>query len=111
MRMLAVLAAMTLMLGACADRDKRVYFDGKYYPTKAKRVKGDRESFVVNVRRASQGIAGAREAGRHGGIKYCIETFGYSEIDWIVGPDDAATADATQSRGNLVLKGRCRVWE
>ncbi len=110
MRMLALLMASVLLLAGCSDKDKRVYFDGKYYPTKAKKVKGDRESFVVNVRKTSQGLAGAREAGRHGGTKYCVETFGYSEIDWIVGPDDGA-ASQTSAKGNLVLRGRCKVWE
>lgn len=110
MRILALLMASVVLLAACAERDKRVFFDGKYYPTKVKKVKGDRETFVVNVRKTSQGIDGAREAGRHGGIEYCIKNFGYSEIDWIVGPDDVA-AGVARSKGNLVLKGRCRVWE
>ena len=101
--------ASVVLLAACTEKDKRVYFDGNYYPTKAKKVKGDRESFVVSVRKTAQGIDGAREAGRHGGIRYCVETFGYSEIDWITGPDDANAA--TGAKGNLVLKGRCRVWE
>ncbi len=110
MRAVVLVMGAVLALAACSEKSQRVFFDGKFYPAKAKRVKGDRESFVVNVRRVSQGIAGAREAGRHAGIKYCVETFGYSEIDWEVGPDDASPR--TQSaKGNLVLKGRCHVWE
>ncbi len=110
MRMLVVLVASVLLIAGCSDKDKRVYFDGNYYPTKAKKVKGDRESFVVTVRKASKGLAGAREAGRHGGVKYCVETFGYSEIDWQVGPD-ADQGQLTSTKGNLVLRGRCKVWE
>lgn len=110
MRMLALLMASALLLAGCADKDKRVYFNGKYYPTKAKKVKGDRESFVVTVRKTAQGLPGAREAGRHGGTKYCVETFGYSEIDWQVGPDADASQLASE-KGNLVLRGRCKVWE
>lgn len=110
MRVLALIMAAALMLGACSDKDKRVYFDGKYYPTKAKRIKGDREQFTVRVRKAAQGLKGAREAARHGGIKYCVETFGYSEVDWEIGPDAKQEA-LLLDNGNLVLKGRCRVWE
>ncbi|WP_306116643.1 MULTISPECIES: hypothetical protein [unclassified Roseovarius] len=110
MRMLVLFMASALMLAGCTNKDKRVYFDGKYYPAKAKKVKGDRESFVVNVRKASQGLPGAREAGRHAGTRYCVETFGYSEIDWQIGPD-AEDAQLSTSKGNLVLRGRCKVWE
>ena len=106
-----ILALMTVtMLGGCVERSKRVLFDGKHYPTRERAVsKEDRNSFTVSVRRASQGIDGAREAGRHGGSKYCIKNFGTSEIDWAVGPDDAA-ASLVQSNGNLVLSGRCITW-
>ena len=110
MRLLAVLMVSILVLSACSDKDKRVYFNGKYYPTKAKKVKGDRERFVVKVRKSAQGLDGAREAGRHGGIKYCVETFGYSEIDWENGPD-AEDGRLLIDGGNLILKGRCLVWE
>lgn len=110
MRMLVFLMASVILIAGCTDKEKRVFFDGKYYPAKAKKVKGDRESFVVNVRKTAQGLNGAREAGRHAGVKYCVETFGYSEIDWQVGPD-AETAQLSTAKGNLVLRGRCQVWE
>ena len=110
MRLMALTLASIVLLAGCADRDKRVFFDGNYYPTKAKKIKGDRESFVVSVRKAGQGLDGAREAGRHGGVKYCVETFGYSEIDWEVGPDADATALEAET-GKLTMKGRCQVWE
>lgn len=110
MRTLTLLLASVLLLGGCSDKDKRVYFDGKYFPAKAKKVKGDREAFVVNVRKTAQGLDGAREAGRHAAVKYCVENFGYSGIDWVNGPD-AEDGTLTLAKGNLVLKGRCRVWE
>jgi len=109
-KVLAVVLAAAMLLGACSDKSKRVYFDGKYYPAKAKKVKGDRETFVVSVRNAAQGLDGAREAGRHAGVRYCVENFGWSGIDWIQGPDaEAETLMVTN--GNLVLKGKCQVWE
>ncbi|WP_299848581.1 hypothetical protein [uncultured Roseovarius sp.] len=110
MRGLSLLLVSALMLGACTDKEQRVFFDGKYFPAKAKKVKGDREAFVVTVRKTAQGLNGAREAGRHAAVKYCVENFGYSGIDWISGPD-AKDGSPMLSKGNLVLKGRCRVWE
>ncbi len=110
MRTLSLLLIAVLMLGACSEKKKRVYFDGNYYPAKAKKEKGDREAFSVSVRKSSQGLDGAREAGRHAGVKYCIKNFGYSGIDWEIGPD-AKDEALLLANGNLVLKGRCHVWE
>ena len=110
MRSLMITCLALLMLGGCTERAKRVYFDGKLYPTREKAVsKDDRAAFVVTVRKASQGIDGAREAGRHGGSKYCIKNFGTSQIDWERGPDDPAET-LQFSNSNLVLNGRCITW-
>lgn len=103
-----ILAAM-LVLGACAKKEEKVLFDGNFYPSKAKNGKGDRKVFVVSVRRASQGINGAREAGRHAGTLYCLKNFGTSEINWEVGPDAAEDMLTTKS-GSLTLKGECFLW-
>lgn len=48
-----------------------------------------RADFTVTVRDVSQSLAGAREAGRFEGTKYCIANFGNSRIRWSVGPDTA----------------------
>lgn len=106
-----IISLLTLtLLGGCVERAKRVYFDGKHYPTRGKAVsKDDRKAFVVTVRKAAQGLDGAREAGRHGGSRYCIETFGTSEIEWAVGPDSPAEA-LVLNNGSLQLTGRCVTW-
>jgi len=110
MRILTIFFVAVLVLGACSEKSKRVYFDGKLYPTKEKGGgKDDRAFFTVTVRRADQGLDGAREAGRHGGSKYCIKNFGTSEVEWANGPD--APAETLQvANGNLVLSGRCITW-
>ena len=59
-----LLVASVLMLGACSDKDKRVYFDGKYYPAKAKKVKGDREAFRGNGAQGRRSGPGWRARGR-----------------------------------------------
>ena len=110
MRAITVTMIALLMLGGCTERAKRVHFDGKHYPTRGKAVsKDDRKAFVVSVRRADQGIDGAREAGRHGGSRYCIETFGTSRIEWAQGPDDPAET-LVINNGALQLSGRCVTW-
>lgn len=110
MRAITISLIAILALGACTERSKRIYFDGNYYPTREKKAdKNDLKAFTVSVRRASQGIDGAREAGRHGGSKYCIKNFGTSEIDWERGPDDPAET-LQLTNGNLLLSGRCVTW-
>lgn len=103
---------LVTMIGVtgCTERAKRVTFDGNYYPTRERGTdKTDRHAFQVTVRRTAQGLDGAREAGRHGGTKYCIKNFGTSEIDWQRGPDDDA-ALLLVDNGNMVLSGRCVTW-
>ncbi len=98
-----------MLLGACEDKAQRVFFAGNYYPSKASSSKDDREAFVVSVRKADQGLTGAREAGRYEGVKYCIKNFGSSEIDWVRGPD-AKDGTLLIQDGKLILQGRCVTW-
>lgn len=107
---IAVLAAAVAIAG-CSKKSERVYFNGNYYPTKARAAdRSDRQSFTVAVRRADQGLAGAREAGRYGGKQYCLKNYGTSEIEWTVGPD-APDASLGRSRGSsIVFSGRCILW-
>lgn len=107
----ATLVLITVvMVAGCTERAKRVYFDGKLYPTREKAVsKDDRAAFTVSVRKVAQGIDGAREAGRHGGSKYCIKNFGTSRIEWVNGPDDPQETMQINN-GNLTLSGRCITW-
>lgn len=110
MRSVIISLVALMLLGGCVERAKRVMFDGKYYPTREKAAdKQDRRAFTVTVRKAAQGIDGAREAGRHGGSKYCIKNFGTSEIEWARGPDDAAET-LQLANGTLLLTGRCITW-
>ncbi|WP_397543920.1 hypothetical protein [Roseovarius salis] len=105
----AVLVA-GLAAAGCTRKEQRVYFDGNYYPTKARAAdRSDRQSFTLSVRRADQGLAGARAAGRHGGKKYCLTHYGTSEIEWTVGPDAPAEALGAGS-GRLSMSGRCILW-
>ena len=97
------------MISACTKDEDRVFFGGKYYPTKGQSVKGDRQSFVVSVRNTEQGMDDAREAGRHGGTTYCLKNYGTSNIEWTSGPD-AEDGTLEMAGGNLILRGRCVLW-
>jgi len=106
----AAIGVILIGLSACSPRAERLLFDGSYYPVKERGIsKEDRNAFEVSVRRADQGLDGARAAGLHGGVKYCIKNFGTSEIDWARGPlDEEETLQI--SNGNLVFQGRCVTW-
>ena len=106
----AGLLVVVLAVSACSRKEARVLFDGNYYPTKARASdKSDRKAFVVSVRRASQGLNGAKAAGGHSGKTYCLENFGTSEIAWRVGPD---APEGTFDRGasSIALSGTCVLW-
>ncbi|MEY8838475.1 hypothetical protein AB9K41_05510 [Cribrihabitans sp. XS_ASV171] len=109
MVMLAAAAALALSAGCAREgRKDRILFDGLYFPSKAQAVdkKVSLADFTVTVQDAAQSLDGAREAGRHEGTRYCIETYGTSRIDWVVGPD----SDASQLRiadGKLIFRGTC----
>ena len=106
----ALLLVATVAVAGCSKKSERVYFNGNYYPSKARAAdKADRKRFTVSVRRADQGRAGAREAGRYGGKQYCLQNFGTSEIAWTVGPDAPDAVLARQS-GRLTFSGTCVLW-
>ncbi len=109
MRIMAGVLAAVLALGACTKPGERELFDGKFYPAKAKKDGDRRENFSVSVRRVGQGIEGARKAGRHAGIRYCVETFGDSAITWKPGSDPDAATVVTEG-DSLTLRGSCVEW-
>lgn len=108
-RIFTGLTLAALALGACAKPGDRVLFDGKYYPTRAKKAGETRQSFVVTVRRADQGIEGARKAGRWEATRYCIKLVGDSTVDWQPGYDPEGGAAVVEG-GNLILRGACVKW-
>ncbi|MEM7519646.1 MAG: hypothetical protein AAF307_01305 [Pseudomonadota bacterium] len=100
----AVLAVIAM--AGCTNRNDRPTFDGQYFRVKAAKVDDQRDAFTVRVRDVSRSLDGAREAGRYGGIEYCIATFGSSKIAWTVGPD--TPPEALQISDNtIVFSGVC----
>lgn len=105
----AVAALGLLVLGGCnVDKDKQLRFDGYHFKTEVKPV--DRKvsivDFTAEVKKASQSLTGARAAGEHAGIRYCIATYGSSRIDWAIGPKtDPETL--VLDKDTLTFRGTC----
>ena len=87
MKTLVSLTLIVALMAGCTNREDQIPFDGFFFRTKVKKVDGERHVFTVAVRDVDQSLDGAREAARHGGNAYCVETFGSSDIEWVVGPD------------------------
>ncbi|MFC3615741.1 hypothetical protein ACFORG_18455 [Lutimaribacter marinistellae] len=107
--MFAAMSGVVLSAGCGERRENRVLFDGLYFPSKAAAVdkKVSLADFTVTVQDATQSLDAAREAGRYQATRYCIDNFGTSRVDWVVGPD----SDASQLRivdGDLVFRGTCQ---
>lgn len=104
--LISTILGVALVLTGCGPDDDDLLFDGKFYRTKVKSERGSRQQFVVTARPVSQSVEGAREASRHAAISYCIERYGRSDIDWLIGPD-AEEADLPISDDTLTLQGTC----
>lgn len=102
------LLVAALLLSACAGerRADRVAFDGVFFRSNASKIDRKRDRFEVTVSPASASLDGAREAGRYEAIRYCIENYGSSDIDWLDGPD-AEDGTLTIANDRLLLRGIC----
>ncbi|KIN64694.1 hypothetical protein Z946_3586 [Sulfitobacter noctilucicola] len=94
------------VLGGCANSKNRLAFDGQYFRTKVAKVDGQRDIFTVRIRDVSRSLDGAREAGRHAGVSYCVKNYGDSDITWSVGPD-TPPEQLQISDDTLVFQGIC----
>ncbi len=101
------LLAVTLVLSACGNRkEDQVAFNGIYFVSKADRVSREaRDHFQVQVKKASQDLEAAREAGRYEAIRYCIKQYGSSSIEWVIGPE---SENIVPVDGAILLEGYCR---
>lgn len=102
---LTVLTVSALLAG-CANDSERVAFDGQYFSTKLRKVDGQRDVFQVTVKDAGKSIDGARAAARYEAVKYCVGTYGSSDIEWTFGPD-APAGSLRLEGGALTFQGRC----
>ena len=101
------LICAALGLAGCAKTKKDdITFGGFTFASRAEKVsKEERDHFIVEVRRATQDLNAAREAGRYQATKYCIEQYGTSKIDWVTGPE---TENIVPVDGMIRMEGYCR---
>ncbi|WP_147298854.1 hypothetical protein [Rhodosalinus sediminis] len=97
-----------MALAACGGGRTEVAFDGGSYSASAARGETV-ERFIASARPVSAGRAGAVRAAEHAGKRYCIETFGSSDIDWTTGPDSDPAALPVAGDA-VTLEGRCAPW-
>ncbi len=110
-RKLALGALFTgmLVLAACGDpREKQEPFEGFYYKAKTSTVNKQETLavFSTTVSDVSQSLNGARQAAEYEGVKYCIEQYGTSVIDWTIGPETAPESLRVVDN-KLTFSGRC----
>lgn len=66
----------------------------------------DPRDFMVTAQAGGVGVAAARESVRFPATRYCLETYGASDVDWVIDP---TTGDWAFSRAeqDMVFQGRC----
>ena len=105
-RSVLLLILCAAMVAGCGKRQERLAFDGQYYRAKVSRVDGDRQQIAITVRPVSASFEGALEAGRYEATRHCIQNYGNSAVDWVVGPDQDPSTYRIEN-DTLVLRGAC----
>ncbi len=75
-------------------------------PFKAKLKKGEERDFAVTVANKGAGVAEVRESVRFEATKYCLLTFGGSDVEWTINPASKDWA-FSQDGDSLTFNGRC----
>lgn len=76
-------------------------------PFKASLAKGDdRRDIIISVRGGRNGVEAVRETVRFTATRYCLPTFGGSDVAWAINP---ATQDWSFVRNgeDMIFSGRC----
>jgi hypothetical protein len=105
MRSFGVILASMIGLTGCGPGDEAVLFDGNLYRTRLNDTDA-RHKFVVTASPVSASLEGAREAARYEATIYCVNNYGSSKIDWVVGPDDPDEVLPIED-DTLTLEGAC----
>ncbi|MGC3936617.1 hypothetical protein ACOTTU_02305 [Roseobacter sp. EG26] len=103
-KLVCLMLAAGFVAGCGSDADE-IRFDGQFYRTRLSDL-DERHKFQVTARPVSASLLGAKEAARYEATVYCVNEYGSSAIQWVVGPDDA---DETLpiSDDTLTLQGAC----
>ncbi|WP_300055761.1 hypothetical protein [uncultured Roseobacter sp.] len=96
---------MAGLLAACGSGAEDIAFDGQFYRTGISDL-DERHKFQVTASPVSASLEGAREAARYEATVFCVNEYGSSAIEWVVGPDDADEV-LPISNDTLTLEGAC----
>lgn len=66
----------------------------------------DTRDFTVRVEAGGVGVAEARESVRFPATRYCLETFGGSDVDWVIDPTSGDWAFERDGQA-MIFQGRC----
>lgn len=94
------------LAAGCTSAEDRIAFDGQFYRASVKKVDRQIDVFTVTVKPVSNSLQGAREAGAHAAIEYCVNQFGSSDIIWTAAPD-APQVQLAIEKDILTLQGQC----
>ncbi|WP_298969901.1 hypothetical protein [uncultured Roseobacter sp.] len=105
MRTVVSILMLSGALMACTSEAEKITFDGQFYRTDLDDL-DERHKFQVTASPVSASLLGAKEAARYEATVFCVNEYGSSAIDWVIGPDDA---DETLPIANdtLTLQGAC----
>ncbi len=105
-RPVVLLGLILMLLAGCGGRQEELAFDGQNFRANLSRSGGDRQEFSISVRPVSASFDGALQAGRYEATRYCIENYGTSDVDWVVGPDQQFGTYPIEN-DTLLLSGAC----
>lgn len=113
LRAVGLVAVMLAAVSACSQVNQSRFptYDGVPFQVKSKALdkKTNRALFQVVVANARRSEKGALEAGHHGSVRYCIETYGTSSFDWTnLSMDDEGALILAYDKDNAVFEGMCK---
>ena len=106
MRLICGVMILATALAACS-RDVNVYeFDGVVFKANARKDGDSKAQFTATASPASESVSGALQSAEYQGIRYCVNNFGTSDIEWSFGPDQDPETYVPEN-DTVVLSGTC----
>ncbi|KMW57840.1 hypothetical protein AIOL_002808 [Candidatus Rhodobacter oscarellae] len=96
----------TVGVGQGASKRTTVEGNGTRFRARANVQSGDRRAVTITVTPVAADPDGAKEAGRYQATRYCLLTYGGSDTEWTIGPDQPIE-ELPVENDTLTLEGRC----
>ena len=93
-------------LGKGSASRAQVEIEGTRFRARASADRADRREVTITVSPVAVDPEGAKEAGRYQATRYCLLTFGGSDTEWTIGPDQPIEELPVEG-DTLTLQGRC----